>query len=117
MEQRDDQIKFPAPGEVRPLAARKLDLVLLGATGFTGQLAAEHLARQYGNDGRVKWAIAGRRRNALEAIRKKAAELSDDSSASLPRCAPPPLPWPLRAPRSAHSRCGGRRAGRAHHCG
>jgi len=36
------------------------DVVVLGATGFTGQLAAAYLARQYPTGGTVKWALAGR---------------------------------------------------------
>jgi hypothetical protein len=36
--------------EATPLSERKYDLVLLGVTGFTGKLAAEHLARQYGGE-------------------------------------------------------------------
>jgi short subunit dehydrogenase-like uncharacterized protein len=46
---------------------RPYDVVLLGATGFTGRLVAEHLARRTaGTDRRV--AIAGRRREALEEL-------------------------------------------------
>eukprot|EP00292_Cryptomonas_paramecium_P010305 CAMPEP_0113704538 /NCGR_PEP_ID=MMETSP0038_2-20120614/26579_1 /TAXON_ID=2898 /ORGANISM="Cryptomonas paramecium" /LENGTH=262 /DNA_ID=CAMNT_0000629339 /DNA_START=45 /DNA_END=829 /DNA_ORIENTATION=- /assembly_acc=CAM_ASM_000170 len=48
-------------------SSRQLDLVLFGATGFTGQLACSYLAKTYGRT--VKWAIAGRRRDALEKIR------------------------------------------------
>jgi short subunit dehydrogenase-like uncharacterized protein len=45
--------------------SRPYDVVLLGATGFTGRLTAEHLAaRTAGTD--LRLAIAGRRRDALE---------------------------------------------------
>eukprot|EP01061_Rhynchopus_euleeides_P000378 TRINITY_DN1024_c0_g1_i1.p1 TRINITY_DN1024_c0_g1~~TRINITY_DN1024_c0_g1_i1.p1 ORF type:complete len:506 (+),score=190.34 TRINITY_DN1024_c0_g1_i1:36-1520(+) len=47
---------------------RKYDVVLLGATGFTGGLAAKYLGKQY-QGGKVKWAIAGRRRDALEKVK------------------------------------------------
>jgi saccharopine dehydrogenase (NAD+, L-glutamate forming) len=40
------------------MAERPWDLVLFGATGFTGQLVAEHLLRRAPAD--VRWAIAGR---------------------------------------------------------
>lgn len=53
---------------------REFDLVLLGATGFTGRLTAEHLGRRL--EGReTRWAIAGRNRDKLEAL---AAELPGD---------------------------------------
>lgn len=48
--------------------ARELDLIVYGATGFTGRLVAEYLARRYG-DGGVKWAMAGRSLTKLEAVR------------------------------------------------
>jgi short subunit dehydrogenase-like uncharacterized protein len=42
------------------------DVVLLGATGFTGRLAAQRLATQ--GPARLRWAIAGRDRVRLEAV-------------------------------------------------
>ncbi|GAA4123916.1 saccharopine dehydrogenase NADP-binding domain-containing protein [Nocardioides fonticola] len=47
---------------------RDLDVVLVGATGFTGTLAAEHLARAAPTD--LRWALAGRNRAKLEAVRE-----------------------------------------------
>jgi short subunit dehydrogenase-like uncharacterized protein len=47
---------------------RAYDLVLLGATGFTGRLTAEHLASRL-RDTTVSWAIAGRDRARLEEVR------------------------------------------------
>lgn len=44
---------------------RDFDLVLFGASGFTGRLVAEHLAR---SGERPRWAIAGRSREKLEAL-------------------------------------------------
>lgn len=48
----------------------KYDLVILGATGFTGQLAAQYMARVYGSPatGTVKWAIAGRSASKLQTV-------------------------------------------------
>ena len=61
------------------MAEREFDLVLMGATGFTGQLVAEHLLRRHGATGALKWALAGRNLEKLEAVRKQlgpdAAEL------------------------------------------
>lgn len=47
---------------------RDYDLILFGATGFTGRLAALYLAKTYGMK-HFRWAIAGRRQDALKAIR------------------------------------------------
>src|ERR1700724_3600397 len=38
----------------------KFDIVVYGATGFTGQLVAEYLAANYRGDRDLKWAMAGR---------------------------------------------------------
>jgi short subunit dehydrogenase-like uncharacterized protein len=56
--------------------------VLFGATGFTGQLAATYLAKRYGA-GQFKWAIAGRRKDALEKIRSEIAQY-DPTLSQLP---------------------------------
>lgn len=48
---------------------RDHDLVLLGATGFTGRLVAHHLA---GRVGALRWAIAGRDRQRLEEVAAEA---------------------------------------------
>ena len=50
---------------------RKYDVVLFGVTGFTGGLAAAYMAKQYGIGREVKWAIAGRRADALQKIKDK----------------------------------------------
>ncbi len=46
---------------------RKFDVVVFGATGFTGRLVAEYLASEYGTD--VKWAMAGRSTEKLASVR------------------------------------------------
>jgi short subunit dehydrogenase-like uncharacterized protein len=45
---------------------RELDLVLFGATGFTGRLTAEYLA---GVHPTLRWALGGRSRDKLERVR------------------------------------------------
>jgi short subunit dehydrogenase-like uncharacterized protein len=45
------------------------DVVVYGATGFTGQLVAEYLASQYKNDRQLKWAMAGRSLDKLASVR------------------------------------------------
>ena len=51
------------------MASPKFDIVVYGATGFTGQLVAEYLAAQYKSDAGLKWAMAGRSRDKLAAVR------------------------------------------------
>ena len=51
------------------MAKREFDIVIWGATGFTGQLVVEYLARTYGVDGELRWAIAGRNQAKLEEVR------------------------------------------------
>ena len=48
---------------------RDLGIVVYGATGYTGKLVAEYLNRQYGTDGTVPWALAGRSQEKLAAVR------------------------------------------------
>jgi len=51
------------------MSSSKFDIVVYGATGFTGQLVAEYLAAQYKGDANLKWAMAGRSREKLAAVR------------------------------------------------
>ena len=50
-------------------SAKKFDIVVYGATGFTGQLVAEYLATRYKNDAQLKWAMAGRSLDKLKSVR------------------------------------------------
>ncbi len=47
----------------------EFDIIVYGATGFTGRLVAEYLAQTYGVGGDVKWAMAGRSAEKLAAVR------------------------------------------------
>ena len=47
----------------------KFDIVVYGATGFTGQLVAEYLASHYAGKADLKWAMAGRSRDKLASVR------------------------------------------------
>jgi short subunit dehydrogenase-like uncharacterized protein len=49
--------------------SRKYDVVIFGATGFTGALTAQYLAKNAPAE--LKWALAGRNREKLEAVRSK----------------------------------------------
>src|SRR5690348_8010411 len=59
---------------------RAYDVVLFGATGFTGGLTADYLARHA--PAGLRWALAGRNRQKLEAVRARLAAV-DDRFASL----------------------------------
>ena len=48
---------------------REFDIVVWGASGFTGHLVAEYLAQTQGVGGKLRWAIAGRNREKLEQVR------------------------------------------------
>jgi len=50
-------------------ASSKFDIVVYGATGFTGQLVAEYLATNYRGDRDLKWAMAGRSLDKLASVR------------------------------------------------
>ncbi|HVS62397.1 MAG TPA: saccharopine dehydrogenase NADP-binding domain-containing protein [Thermoanaerobaculia bacterium] len=47
----------------------EFDVVVFGATGFTGRLVAELLYASYGATGELRWAIGGRDRDKLERLR------------------------------------------------
>src|SRR5438132_14204492 len=51
------------------MPSSKFDIVVYGATGFTGQLVAEYLATLYKGDANLKWAMAGRSKDKLAAVR------------------------------------------------
>jgi short subunit dehydrogenase-like uncharacterized protein len=51
------------------MTSKKFDVVVYGATGFTGQLVAEYLAAHYKNDKSLKWAMAGRNLDKLKSVR------------------------------------------------
>ncbi len=61
---------------------RAHDIVVFGATGFTGALTAEYLAGHA--DPGTRWAIAGRNRQKLEAVRRRLAVVN-------PECAELPV--------------------------
>src|SRR5204862_8228014 len=51
------------------MPSSKFDIVVYGATGFTGQLVAEYLAANYKGDASLKWAMAGRSKEKLASVR------------------------------------------------
>jgi short subunit dehydrogenase-like uncharacterized protein len=48
---------------------KKFDIVVYGATGFTGRLVAEYITAHYRDDKSLKWAMAGRSLDKLKSVR------------------------------------------------
>jgi len=57
----------------KTVSAREFDVIVYGASGFTGRLVAEYLAKQ----DETRWAMAGRSRSKLEAVRDEVGAPSD----------------------------------------
>src|SRR3954465_7479367 len=58
-------------------SAKKFDIVVYGASGFTGQLVAEYLASRYAKDSNLRWAMAGRSLEKLAGVRDAIGAPSD----------------------------------------
>ena len=68
-----------------PPAPREYDLVLLGATGYTGKLCAEHITTNLPTD--LKWAVAGRSNHKLSSLLNELNALNSDRlRPGLPAC-------------------------------
>ncbi|MES2015404.1 MAG: saccharopine dehydrogenase NADP-binding domain-containing protein [Pseudomonadota bacterium] len=50
--------------------SREFDVIVFGASGFTGRLVAEYLSTHYGAGDGVKWAMAGRNAAKLAQVRE-----------------------------------------------
>ena len=49
---------------------KPFDIVVFGASGYTGRLVAEYLAEEYGNT-ELRWAMAGRSLSKLASVRSE----------------------------------------------
>ena len=58
------------------MSNKPFDVIIWGASGFTGRLVVEYLLKQYGLDGDLRWAIAGRNQEKLEAVLSELGEQS-----------------------------------------
>ena len=52
------------------MAEREFDVIIFGASGYTGKLVAEYMNKQYGADESIKWAIAGRNKEKLSSVKQ-----------------------------------------------
>ena len=59
------------------MSDREFDVVIFGASGYTGKLVAEYMQDQYGDDISIKYAIAGRNTEKLLEV-KKDLNLNED---------------------------------------
>jgi short subunit dehydrogenase-like uncharacterized protein len=59
------------------VSEREFDLIVFGATGFTGTLVADYLLERYGHRNDLRWAIAGRSQEKLDALK---VELGEDAA-------------------------------------
>ncbi|WP_447791976.1 saccharopine dehydrogenase family protein [Pseudomonas farris] len=53
------------------MSEREFDIIIFGATGYTGRLVAEYFLKTCGLDRSVKWAIAGRSQAKMRALREQ----------------------------------------------
>jgi len=58
---------------------REFDLIVYGATGFTGRLVGEYLVTRASGMDSPRWAMAGRGRTKLEEVRSSVGAGSDVS--------------------------------------
>jgi short subunit dehydrogenase-like uncharacterized protein len=63
---------------------REYDVVVQGATGFTGRLVAEYLLGRYGVGGELRWAMAGRNPAKLEAVRDEIGREAGKDASGVP---------------------------------
>lgn len=60
------------------MASPEFDIIVYGATGYTGRLVAEYLSNHYGSrDDGPKWAMAGRSQDKLESVRDEIGAPAD----------------------------------------
>lgn len=59
------------------MASAEFDIIVFGATSFVGKILCRYMMDNYGLEGSVRWAIAGRSRSKLDALK---LELGDRSN-------------------------------------
>ena len=53
------------------MADKKFDVIVYGATSFVGQIICQYMLDQYGAEGDLKWAIAGRSSGKLNSVKQQ----------------------------------------------
>jgi len=81
---------------------RDFDIIVWGASGFTGRLVAEYLNQTYGVDGDIRWAMGGRNAAKLGEVAEQigatgvslvTGEAADPKSWWLPARQRAPIMW------------------------
>src|ERR1700760_4280373 len=88
------------------MPSSKFDIVVYGATGFTGQLVAEYLATRYRDDRDLKWAMAGRSLDKLASVRDAIGAPGDTPLIKADAGAPASLKAMIEQPRLVRTTCG-----------
>lgn len=58
----------------RLMASKKVDFIIYGASGYTGQYVVREVARKSQTDKELRWAVAGRSKSKLQDSLRSAAE-------------------------------------------
>ena len=61
------------------MTQRKFDIIVWGATGFTGKLVAEYLNEAYTGNPRLTWAIAGRSKDKCKKVKQELIALKSEA--------------------------------------
>lgn len=72
----------PQTVQAETMSARPYQVVVFGATGFTGRLVCEHLLADYPKG--VRWAMAGRSKAKLEQVKQELASLGFPNAHDIP---------------------------------
>src|SRR5882724_6705761 len=88
------------------MTSPKFDIVVYGATGFTGQLVAEYLAANYADKSAPKWAMAGRSLDKLASVREAIGAPADTALIQVDASNPASLKAMIEQTRSVLSTVG-----------
>jgi short subunit dehydrogenase-like uncharacterized protein len=64
--------------------AREFEIIIWGASGFTGRLTAEYLLEHHGAGSELRWALGGRNRAKLEGVRDEIGKQTGVDASELP---------------------------------
>lgn len=64
------------------MSTRPYQIVVFGATGFTGRLVCEHLLQHYPKG--VRWAMAGRSKAKLDQVKQELTDLGFPAARDIP---------------------------------
>jgi len=63
---------------MEPAEGRKYNMIVFGASGFTGQFVVEEIARTMDSEVNFTWAVAGRDMKKLQAILSTASKITGE---------------------------------------